>query len=259
MKKRESKRSELMDWSGGTASPHDAIHLPPPFRLVKLRETGDSFAYAQSIASRDGAGTLVYVGRFDVVEFAIVLEPDEPLGLARRCFYAGLNALAEALSIHAPPERPISVTWPDAIYVDGGLVGGARLGWPVGVREDDTPDWIVFGATIRTVCMEKDRSERLPSMEALEDQGFSNMGADPLVTSFSRYLMSNLDAWQSLGFDIIARNYIRRLNSRKGATSSLAFNGDLLLQWRGAPEPERHSLSAALQRPSWLESCEERT
>ena len=61
-----------------------ALDLPPPFRLVTLREVGDAFAHAAAIAAEEGAGTLVYVGRFDLAEFAVVLEPDEPLRTARR-------------------------------------------------------------------------------------------------------------------------------------------------------------------------------
>ena len=56
-----------------------ALDLPPGFRLVTLREVGDAFAHARANAAELGAGTLVYVGRFDLAEFAVVLEPDEPL------------------------------------------------------------------------------------------------------------------------------------------------------------------------------------
>ena len=45
----------------GSAS---AMALPPPFSAVRLREVGDAFAHAASIAAERGAGTLVYVGRF---------------------------------------------------------------------------------------------------------------------------------------------------------------------------------------------------
>ena len=83
-----------------------ALDLPPPFRLITLREVGDAFAHAASVAAEAGAGTLVYVGRFDLAEFAVVLEPEEPLETARRALYAGLVALADALAAHAPPERP---------------------------------------------------------------------------------------------------------------------------------------------------------
>src|SRR6476660_10223593 len=110
--------------------------LPPPFTLVALREVGDAFLHSQRIAAEAGAGTLVHVGRFDLVEFAVVLEPEEPLRTARRALYAGLTALGDALAAHAPPERPISFDWPDAVRVDGGLVGGGRLAWPAEAKED---------------------------------------------------------------------------------------------------------------------------
>src|SRR5581483_8813587 len=90
-----------------------ALDLPPPFRLLTLREAGDAFAHAVRVAAQEGAGTLVHVGRFGLVEFAVVLEPEEPLRNARRALYAGLTALADALAVHAPPERPIGFDWPD--------------------------------------------------------------------------------------------------------------------------------------------------
>src|SRR6266545_1710130 len=127
-----------------------ALDLPPPYRLVTLREVGDAFAHARAIAADEGAGTLVYVGRFDLAEFAVVLEPDEPLRTARCAFYAGMAALTDALAAHAPPEKPIVCVWPDAIYVDQGLVGGAQFAWSDG-PEDQPPDWLVFGGMIRTV------------------------------------------------------------------------------------------------------------
>src|SRR5499425_1582142 len=115
------------------------LDLPPPFRPVTLREVGDAFAHAIAVAAEEGAGTLVHVGRFDLAEFAVVLEPEEPLRSARRAFYAGMTALADALAVHAPPEKPIELDWPDAIRVDGGLVGGGRLAWPVDASEDEPP------------------------------------------------------------------------------------------------------------------------
>ena len=106
-----------------------ALDLPPGFRLVTLREVGDAFAHAKANAAELGAGTLVFVGRFDFAEFAVVLEPDEPLRTARRAFYAGMAALTDALIARAPPEKPIACVWPDAITVDHGLIGGAQFAW----------------------------------------------------------------------------------------------------------------------------------
>ena len=100
------------------------LDLPPGYTLVALRELGDAFARACEIAAEAGAGTLVWVRRYDLVEFAVVLEPDEPLRSARRALFAGMNALADAIAAHCPPEREVSFDWPDAVRFDAGLLGG---------------------------------------------------------------------------------------------------------------------------------------
>src|SRR5262245_16341207 len=131
----------------------DKLDLPPGFQPIVLREAGDAFAHAKAVAAQEGAGTVVHVGRFDLAEFEVILEPDEPLREARRALYAGCVALSDALAVFAPPERPIELAWPDAVRVDGGLVGGVQLAWPEGAPEDAVPDWLVFGAMIRIVAM----------------------------------------------------------------------------------------------------------
>src|SRR5712691_4423975 len=143
-----------------------SLNLPRPFRLVVLREVGDAAAHAAAHAGEFGAGTLVFVGRFDLAEFAVVLEPEEPLAGARRVFYAGMAALVDALAALAPPETPIAIDWPDALSIDGGLVGGGRLLWPAGAAENAVPEWLVFGAQIRIVSMSRDVH---PLSTALED------------------------------------------------------------------------------------------
>jgi hypothetical protein len=117
-----------------------SLTLPPPFTAVRLREMGDAFAHAKEIAAESGAGTLVHVGRFDVAEFALVLEPEEPLRGARRALYAGMIALADALIGAAEPETAITISWLDAIRVNRGLVGGGRLAWPSGMSDPSTVD-----------------------------------------------------------------------------------------------------------------------
>jgi hypothetical protein len=230
-----------------------ALELPPPYRLVTLREVGDAFAHAVAIAPREGAGTLVYVGRFDLAEFAVVLEPDEPLAAARCAFYAGCNALADALAVHAPPEKPIAFAWPDAIHVDGGLVGGARLAWPAGAAEDRPADWLVFGGMIRTVALGGEDPGLNPLAAALDAEGFSDVGSGRLVESFARHLMAAIDGWQEHGFRHVAAEYLRRLAPETGARREIDHNGDLLVRRALSTEVERRALVSALARPAWLD------
>src|SRR5207247_2100977 len=92
-----------MLWTQRTGQIGRRLDLPPPYRLVVLREAGDAFCHASAHAAELGAGTLIFVGRFDVAEFAVVLEPEEPLAAARCVFYAGMVALGDALAACAPP------------------------------------------------------------------------------------------------------------------------------------------------------------
>jgi hypothetical protein len=230
------------------------LDLPPPFRCVSLREVGDAFAHAVNIAAQEGAGTLVHVGRFDLVEFALVLEPEEPLRAARRALYAGLVALGQALALHAPPQRLITFDWPDAVRVDGGLVGGARLAWPENAPESDPPDWLVLGAMIRTVAMGEEEPGLRPLSTALEEEGFDDLGSGRLLESFARSCMRVMDTWQEDGFTPIAREYLARLSPEEGTRYEIAENGDLMMHEAGNAEPRRRSLRTALARPSWLDA-----
>ena len=193
------------------------ILLPPAFRLVTLREVGDAFAHARANAATEGAGTLVFVGRFDLVEFAVVLEPDEPLQHARRAFYAGMSALMVALAVNAPPE------------------------------------WLVFGAMIRTVSMAEGEAGLRPLSAALEDEGFSGVTANELVEAFSRHFMSAIDTWQDQGFGAVAREYLSRLPAEKGVRRDIDENGDLLVRRMGKTEVERRKLLPVLLEPSWYD------
>jgi hypothetical protein len=228
------------------------LSLPPGFRLVTLREVGDAFAHAKANAATLGAGTLVFVGRFDLTEFAVVLEPDEPLATARRAFYAGMSALADTLAAHAPPEKPIEFVWPDAIRVDGGLVGGGQLAWSGG-SEDQPADWMVFGAMIRTVSMAEGDPGLRPLESALEEEGFDGLGSGELAENFARHLMTAVDRWQERGFDAIARDYLSRVSPEKGVSRSIASNGDLLIRRGDTAKIERLELVPALGKPSWLD------
>jgi biotin-(acetyl-CoA carboxylase) ligase len=242
------------------------LDLPPPFRLVTLREVGDAFAHAIAIAAEEGAGTLVHVGRFDLAEFSVVLEPEEPLRTARRAIYTGMCALGDALAASAPPEKAIGFDWPDAVRVDGGLVGGVRLAWPAAADEDEPPAWLVFGAMIRLVAMGEDEPGLRPLAAALDDEGFDDLDGRGLVESFARHLMAAFDAGQDRGFGDIAKNYLSRIALGKAefgkvapGEHSIAIShdidpeGNLLMRHAGTGRLERRSLVDALAVPSWLD------
>ena len=220
---------------------------------MRLRESRDAFAHAIDIAEESGAGTMVYVGRFDLAEFAVVLEPDEPLRSARRAFYAGMVALTDALRTYAPPNKEVAIEWPDAIRLDGGLVGRGRLGWLSSAKENEPPGWLVFGAMIRTVAMTDEEPGVHPLASALDQEGFGEAGAVQVMESFARHLMLAVDAWHVDGFECVAREYLHRLPRQRQTGCRIDDNGDLLVRRAGTGKTERHDLKKALAAPSWLD------
>jgi biotin-(acetyl-CoA carboxylase) ligase len=229
------------------------LDLPPAFRVVTLREAGDALGHAREIAAKEGAGTLVWVRRFDVVEFALVLEPEEPLASARRAHYAGMCALYDALAVHAPPEKLIQFAWPDVILVDGGLAAGAQLGWPAGADEK-SPTWLVFGAMVRTAIMGAGEPGSRPGAAALEDEGFDDLGSGQIIETFARHFLSWVDSWHQEGFPPIAKHYLERLSSDEPVERSIDGIGDLLTRKKGKLDTSKQKLIPALEKIAWYDA-----
>ena len=230
----------------------ESLDLPPPFRPVILRESGDAFAHACAIASAEGAGTLVHVGRFDLAEFAVVLEPEQALRTARRALYTGLCALGDALAVLAPPEKPITFDWPDAIRVDGGLVGGVRLAWPQDAHEDKHPDWLVLGAMIRVTAAHEGEPGLAPFATTLVEEGFGELDCGRLAEGFARHLLANFDAEREHGFGETAHRYLMRVPPAPRRSLQIDGRGDLLVRIKGGAIGRR-PLLPTLRAPSWLD------
>jgi hypothetical protein len=238
--------------AAGVARPDDLRRepvLPPGFSLVTLRESGDAFGHAQAIADEAGAATLVWVRRFDIVEFAVVLEPDAILAEARLAHYLAMNALADALAIHSPPERPVLFRWPDALTYDLGLIGGGRLAWPADCPEKQVPDWLVFGAMVRATTM----SPFQPGQTGvgMAEEGFEEVDAVDLIEAFARHLMLGVSRWQAEGAKPTVRRWLDRLDKVTGVRHGIEPNGDLVATSQHGTE--REGLVEALARVDWLD------
>ena len=237
------------------AGVEQTLDLPPGYTLVALREYGDAFAHGCDIAEEAGAGTLIWVRRYDLVEFAVVLEPDEPLASARRALFAGMNAAADAIAAHCPPEREVSFDWPDTIRFDGGLLGGARLGWPTDCAETSVPEWLVLGFILRAADMAHVEEVQAAAGVSLLSEGFEMIDTDAIIGSFARHLMTAFDRWNEHGFGAIARDYLARLAKRKaGERRTIDLNGDLLVgPPSGSGPADRTRLVDALARVVWYD------
>lgn len=226
------------------------LDLPPLYREVRLREAGDAFAHARAIAAEAGAGTLVWSRNWHVFDVAVVLEPAIPLVRARNALYVGMSALADALAVHAPPEKPIAFVWPDLVEVNAGAVGGVRLAWDA-VPEQRVPGWMVLHAAARLAFEDAAEPGYNPAVTALAEEGYGALDAATLAESYARHLLAGLHEWQDEGFRAVARRYLERLDRPRAARCGLDPSGDLLLKADDGAET-RHALGPALAAPSWL-------
>ena len=222
-----------------------ALDLPPPFRLVTLREVGDAFAHA---TERRGARRAP--ARWSMSAASISPNSRSCWSRTSRCGPRGARSMPgwprspTRSRCMRRRRRPITFDWPDAVRVDGGLVGGGRLAWPQDADENEPPDWLVFGAMIRTVAMGEEEPGLRPLSAALEEEGFDDLGSGRLVESFARHLMVAIDAWQENGFGEVAKSYLARLAPESGVRRDIDDNGDLLVRRMGKVDAERRSLIA---------------
>ena len=151
-----------------------------------------------------------------------------------------MNALADAIAAHCPPEREVSFDWPDAIRFDAGLLGGGRLGWPAECTEDDIPAWLVFGVILRAADMAHVPEVQAASGVSLLSEGFEMVDTDAIIESFTRHLMTAFDRWKERGFEAIARDYLERLPSARPA-SAAASTSTAIFWSPGLPAAERRN------------------
>lgn len=226
--------------------------FPPLVSPVRLRELGDAHAHAVAQADEAGAGRIFHVGRFDQVEFALVLEPDAPLFNARRVLFAGMNALAETIAANCPPEREVNFGYPADLHFDRGLVGGMRLATPAGTGEDAVPDWLVLSAIIRTGGFAELGFKLSPDGTTLEEAGFETVDPEAFTARFCRHFMAEIDEWLELGFQGIGQRYLARLPKAGDVlTRGIDSNGDLMVQRKGGAM-ERCDFRAGLASPGWF-------
>jgi biotin-(acetyl-CoA carboxylase) ligase len=207
--------------------------LPPPYDQHFLA-SGDVMEAAKTRAIADGAGALVWQLRPGRLDFAVVLEPDQPLAQARLAFLAGMVALGDAVAAHCGSERAVAFGWPGEVILDAGRLGGARFAVAPGCAAEDVPDWMVFGAELIADRDQIAAPGDYPESISLKEEEITDPAA--LVESFSAYLMLRFDRWRHDGIDAVIALYAERLNQPLPELDGLATAIDTA-HWRDATGP----------------------
>lgn len=185
--------------------------LPSLFTPIPLREVGDAMARAIALAPSHGAGTLPWVRALGRLEAAVVLEPEQPLGVARLALFAAINALADAVAALGPPEIPVALRWPATLVVNAGVVGRARLAEPEGAQADAMPDWLVVGVEARFAIPAGRDPGHDPDQTSLEAEGWTDTDPTELTAAWARHLMAGIAEWDRDGPKAVADRFLARL------------------------------------------------
>ncbi len=236
----------------------DVLRFPPLIEPVRLRSVMIAFraaiagAQAAGEAHR-GAGTLYYVGRFELIEFAIVLEPEEPLRLARKIFYAGMNALAEGIVRAVAPEKPITFRYPARWFLTARW--SVAAGWRshrARMRTRRRIGWYLVPWSGRWLpgC----RCRMSPEITTLDEEGFDAWNPPEFAASFSRHFLVEIDSWHERGFAGIGPRYLSRLEKPKtGARYGIDENGDLIVDPPPGQVGQRVAFAPALNKADWYD------
>ena len=236
------------------------------FRRRRAARIKDAVEHAVSIADEAGAGTLVQVGRFDLVELAVVLEPDEPLAGARRVVYAVMNAMGDALAALLPAGKAgrVRLAGHDPRRRRHHRRRAAGVAGHSGERYR-AADWLVGGMSLRVALPLSggavnpyDVSARghQPGDRRLREDGQPRTDRQLLPLSAAAF-----DGWREAGFEAAGRAFSRSPAARKArhrASPTMAICWSAAWPARGDRPPSLvgGACRAALARPEtgepWL-------
>ena len=159
--------------------------LPPAFQLVRLDREVAAFERAVRAAPRGiEHGTVYWSDRGDLLDLALVLEPDVPAAAALQDVHLLTVAACEALAQLLPPTVPVRCAWPADLILDGARVGGVRALRAPTADLAARPPWLVLGLVIQLDAPGAGAAA-LPDRTSLVAQGAGGVSAGALLAAIA--------------------------------------------------------------------------
>ena len=239
------------------------LSAPSMYRPVAAGDGEDPFDLACALA-RDGAepATLVWTPGEDLMECAIVLGPEDPLGPSLLVALVAMVGIGDALGALIPPTIPVGFAWPDRILVSGATAGRLRIASADTIDDTAVPDWMVLGLSIAVTGQSIETFPNGGLHTALHAEGCEDVGAHDLLESFSRHFLYWMNRWQDDGFSPVRGAWLSRA-AGYGENTDLEISGPwsshLLLQldaiggiqYAEGTTEKSATLGDALLSPGW--------
>lgn len=218
--------------------------FPPLMNGVAVSAPDRPFAFAVD-GARDGslgAGHVVWARNTSVMDWAIVLEPDVPLGQALQMVPLALVAAGDCIGVLTPPQVGLMFRWPNMIHVNGGTAGHVQVVASTN-DVDAMPDWIVVNVHVRLRRSEQFEPGERPDITSLDEEGCPDLTRSSMIESYSRHFLTWLNTWTDDGFHPIHSAWLYRAHGLQeefsldlpvhgisGTFSGLDEDGNMLLK-----------------------------
>ena len=124
--------------------------LPPAFQLIRLDREVAAFERAIRAAPRGiEHGTVYWSERADLLDMALVLEPEAPASASLEAVHLLTVAGSEALAQLVPAALPVACAWPGELLLDDARLGGVRAAMAPTIDPAAPPPWLVLGLRLR--------------------------------------------------------------------------------------------------------------
>ncbi|MGI9463606.1 MAG: biotin/lipoate--protein ligase family protein [Aestuariivirgaceae bacterium] len=190
-----------------------------------------------------GAGDLLWSKAEDVLDVAVVLEPEVPAAQSMQMLFAAMVAFGDSFGAIGPPEVGLFYRWPNVMLINAAHVGLARAGLP-DCADSDVPPWMVVGLNVRIQPgPQAPESGYDLTNTSLWDEGGGEVDRTMLVESFARHFLTWINSWTEDGFKPVHDAWMARADGRdeiveikwqgdkhKGRFLSLDEDGNMLLK-----------------------------
>ena len=218
----------------------------PPLLKGHPVDAGNSAFDAAVSACRGqnaGAGDVFWSLAEDVLDIAVVLEPEVAAGQCCQMLFTAMVAFGDSFGAIGPPEVGVFYRWPNLMLINAAKVGEARIAMPT-CAEADLPRWLTVGLRVQ---IQPDETAPEPGYDLLNTclwhEGAGEVDRTLLVESFARHFLTWINTWTDDGFKPVHENWTGRADGLdevreitwqgekyKGKALSIDEEGNLLLK-----------------------------
>ena len=199
--------------------------FPPLLTGHRLEPDQHPARKAASGASKGkfGAGDVLWVQDSNVLNYAIVLEPDVDRDRALEMVFTQMAALGDAIGALAPPEVAITHHWPNKILANGAFIGEVNAILSTEDDDDGNPRHMVIWTQIdvrpRSATLDPGVNKQKTT---LWDEGCGDLNALDVLTSAARHFTTWVHTWEEEGFQPV----LVQIDGRMETEHPLELNGD---------------------------------